>query len=201
MATSPSALPSGAPGAAASPPRGPRGQRRASHGTLTCEHLVGPSRMAREMSWLRASPCWPYPVPTGHGALCAGGGPGRRELFFSSLAPSHKKPRALPGRTPLAPLRKTLSQAHGCLAILAFPLYGSNWQHLSLRHSPLTQETVRRAVRSPGRLAEEVSRELPQLLGRRSAGLFPAWMKRAASSREEAHKGKKCLLHPVGLTY
>lgn len=129
-------------------------------------------------------------MPTGYGAFCAGGGPGRKELFFSSLAPSHKKPRALPGITPLAPLRKTLSQAHGCLAILAFPLYGSNWQHLSLQHFPLAQEMVRRVLKSTGRLAEEVSCELLQLLGRRFAGLFPAWIKRAASSKEEAHKGK-----------
>lgn len=62
MAKSPSALPLGAPEAAASPPRGPSGQRRASLGALTCEHLVGPSRMAREMSWLHASPRWPYSV-------------------------------------------------------------------------------------------------------------------------------------------
>lgn len=198
MATSPSALPSGAPEAAASPPRGPSGQRRVSLGALTCEHLVGPSRMAREMSWLHASPRWPYSVSR---CLLCWRRPWQERTFLLFPRAEPQEAASAPRQTPLAPLRKTLSQAHGCLAILAFPLYGSNWQHLSLRHSPLTQETVRRALRSPGRLAEEVSRELPQLLGRCSAGLFPAWMKRAASSREEAHKGKKCLLHPVGLTY
>jgi len=77
------------------------------------------------------------------GVFCAGGvSPDRKELLISSLALSHEKQRVLPGITPLAPLRKTLSQAHGCLAIFAFPLYGSNWQHLSLWHFPLVQETV-----------------------------------------------------------
>ena len=42
------------------------------------------------------------------------------------------KQRALPGTTPLALLRKMLSQVHRCLAIFAFPLYVWNWQHLSL---------------------------------------------------------------------
>lgn len=54
---------------------------------------------------------------------------------FSSLPLDRaigSKQRALPGTTPLALLRKMLSQVHRCLAIFAFPLYVWNWQHLSL---------------------------------------------------------------------
>lgn len=97
----------------------------------------------------------------------------------------------LPGTAPLAPLRKTLSQAHGCLAIFAFPLYSSNWQLLSLWYFAPGQETARRVLKSTsGWLAEGVPRELLQLLWHGAAGLFPAWVKHIASSKEEAHKGK-----------
>lgn len=127
----------------------------------------------------------------GYGVFCAGGvSPDRKELLISSLTPSHEKLQALPGRTPLAPLRKILSStrllSNICLPPVRFKLATS---------VPLALSTcARNGAESFGNLQRGWWRMIhvrhKSCFGILLLVLFPAWIESVASSKGDAHKGK-----------